>query len=109
MPTFFRTMVILGILALILAVVALLRQPTPSGSGIAPMPPPYPERGRKERIEPWRAGSDFISCAEESGRAITGTLTLYGELLCVIEGTNDSALLYCPPGLHGPSDYAGVG
>ena len=44
MPTFFRTMVILGILALILAVVALLRQPTPSGSDITPMSPPSPER-----------------------------------------------------------------
>jgi hypothetical protein len=44
MPTFFRTMVILGILALILAVVALLRQPTPSGSGITPMSPSSPER-----------------------------------------------------------------
>ncbi|MET0515592.1 MAG: hypothetical protein ABW047_09745 [Nitrospiraceae bacterium] len=40
MPMFSRVMVILGILALILAVVLLLRQPTPSGSGITTMPPP---------------------------------------------------------------------
>jgi hypothetical protein len=44
MSAFFRNMVILGILALILAVVALLRQPEPSGTGITTMSPPSPGR-----------------------------------------------------------------